>query len=31
MIASWGVDEDQLMEEYKGMRQAAREKKRHAE
>ena len=30
MIASWGVSEDELMEEYKQIRQAAREKKRHA-
>ena len=29
MIASWGASEDQLMEEYKGIRQAAREKKRN--
>jgi hypothetical protein len=28
MIASWGASEDELMEEYKGIRQAAREKKR---
>jgi hypothetical protein len=28
MIASWGVSEDELMEEYKGIRRAAREKKR---
>jgi hypothetical protein len=27
MIASWGASEDELMEEYKGIRQAAREKK----
>ena len=30
MIASWGVGEDELMEEYKKLRQAAREKKGHA-
>ena len=30
MIASWGAGEDELMEEYKGIRQAAREKKRNA-
>lgn len=30
MISSWGVSEDELMEEYKGIRQAAREKKRDA-
>jgi len=30
MIASWGASEDDLMEEYKGIRQAAREKKRNA-
>jgi hypothetical protein len=30
MIASWGATEDELMEEYKGVRQAAREKKRNA-
>lgn len=29
MIASWGASEDELMEEYKGMRQAAREKWRN--
>jgi hypothetical protein len=29
MIASWGASEDELMEEYKGIRQAAREKKRN--
>lgn len=27
MIASWGVSEDQLIEEYKVIRQAAREKR----
>jgi antitoxin (DNA-binding transcriptional repressor) of toxin-antitoxin stability system len=30
MIASWGASEDELMEEYKDMRRAAREKKRDA-
>jgi hypothetical protein len=30
MISSWGVAEDELMEEYKKLRQTAREKKRHA-
>ncbi len=30
MIATWGAGEDELMEEYKGIRQAAREKKRDA-
>ena len=30
MIAAWSVGEDELMEEYKKLRQAAREKKRHA-
>jgi len=30
MIASWGATEDELMEEYKGIRQSAREKKRNA-
>jgi hypothetical protein len=30
MIASWGVSEDELMEEYKEIRQAARAKKRNA-
>ena len=30
MIASWSASEDELMEEYKGIRQAAREKKRNA-
>jgi hypothetical protein len=29
MIASWGATEDELMEEYKGILQAAREKKRN--
>ena len=27
MIASWGVSEDELLEEYKTIRQAAREKR----
>ena len=30
MIASWGASEDQLMDEYKEIRQAARAKKRNA-
>ena len=30
MIASWRASEDELMEEYKKIRQAAREKKRNA-
>jgi antitoxin (DNA-binding transcriptional repressor) of toxin-antitoxin stability system len=30
MISSWGVSEEDLMEEYKGIRRAAREKKRNA-
>jgi antitoxin (DNA-binding transcriptional repressor) of toxin-antitoxin stability system len=30
LIASWGVGEEELMEEYKGIRRAAREKKRNA-
>ncbi len=30
MIASWGVSEDELMEEYKQIRRSAREKKRNA-
>src|SRR5260370_32576909 len=30
MIASWGASEEVLMDEYKGIRQAAREKKRNA-
>lgn len=29
MIASWGAGEEELMEEYKAIRQAAREKKRN--
>ena len=28
MIASWGSSEDELIEEYKGIRRTAREKKR---
>jgi hypothetical protein len=31
MIATWGAGEDELMEEYKGIRRAAREKKRNAQ
>ena len=30
MIASWGASEDELMEEHKSIREAAREKKRNA-
>ena len=30
MIASWGASEDELMEEYKGIRRSAREKRRNA-
>ena len=30
MIATWGASEDELMEEYKQIRQASREKKRNA-
>ena len=30
MIAGWGAGEDELMAEYKGIRQAAREKNRNA-
>ncbi len=30
MIASWGASENELMAEYKEIRRAAREKKRHA-
>jgi antitoxin (DNA-binding transcriptional repressor) of toxin-antitoxin stability system len=30
MIAAWGASEDELMAEYKGVRRAAREKKRNA-
>ena len=30
MIASWGASEDELMKEYKGIRQSAREMKRNA-
>jgi hypothetical protein len=29
MIASWGASEDELMEEYKQIRQATRQKKRN--
>jgi antitoxin (DNA-binding transcriptional repressor) of toxin-antitoxin stability system len=29
LIASWGVSEDELMEEYKGIRRAARVKRRN--
>lgn len=29
MIASWGATEDELMDEYKHIRQSAREKKRN--
>ena len=29
MIASWGASEDELMQEYKEIRQVAREKKRN--
>ena len=29
MIASWGASEDELMDEYKAIRRAAREKKRN--
>ena len=29
MIESWSASEDELMEEYKGIRQAARQKKRN--
>ena len=31
IITSWGAREDELMEEYKGIRRAAREKRRNAE
>jgi len=31
MIASWGASEDELMEEYKGIRRTAREKRRNAQ
>ena len=31
LIESWGASEDELMEEYKAIRRAAREKKRNAE
>jgi antitoxin (DNA-binding transcriptional repressor) of toxin-antitoxin stability system len=30
MIASWGVSEDELMQEYKEIRRAGREKKRNS-
>jgi antitoxin (DNA-binding transcriptional repressor) of toxin-antitoxin stability system len=30
MITSWGATEDELMDEYKRIRQSAREKKRNA-
>ncbi len=30
MIASWGASEDELMDDYKGIRQTAREKRRNA-
>jgi antitoxin (DNA-binding transcriptional repressor) of toxin-antitoxin stability system len=30
MIASWSASEDELMEEYKGIRRSAREKRRNA-
>lgn len=30
MIASWGVSEDELMEEYKAIRRSSREKRRNA-
>jgi hypothetical protein len=30
MIATWGVSEDTLMEEYKAIRQSSREKKRNS-
>jgi hypothetical protein len=30
MIASWGAGEEKLMEEYKEIRRAARERKRDA-
>ena len=30
MIASWGATEDELMDEYKEIRRAARDKKRNA-
>jgi hypothetical protein len=30
MIASWGTTEDELMDEYKQIRQSARQKKRNA-
>ena len=30
MIASWGTSEDELMDEYKGIRRTARENRRNA-
>jgi len=30
MIASWGASEDELVEEFKGIRRSAREKRRNA-
>lgn len=30
MIAAWGASEDEMMEEYKELRRAARQKKRNA-
>jgi hypothetical protein len=30
MIATWGTSEDELIEKYKEIRRAAREKKRNA-
>ena len=31
MIASWGAGEDELVEEFKGVRRSAREKRRNAQ
>ena len=31
MIASWSASEDELMEEFKGIRRSAREKRRNAQ
>lgn len=31
MIASWGASEDELVEEYKGIRRSAHEKRRNAQ
>ena len=31
MIASWGASEDELVEEFKGIRRSAREKRRNAQ